>query len=252
MPDARSAPPSASSVRSIGASGTSTPAMRLARTTPKAGSPLGSEPSRAATRPPIVVPGSVRARRLDRDRVGVDADGLGRRPAAPPRATGSRSRSPRRGRAGRRPRPGPRAARGPRDTAAWSGAGPCRRPCPDRGPPRRHRGVARAPATSAGSRSAARRGAPGSAPSTPRPSRPRGRPASSARRSAAVRTPGDGRAPRSPPRSPAPTRPRQPRGDTPGRSPAASRRRERRAPRRSARTPAPRSSRPAPPAPGSR
>ena len=183
--------------------------MRLARTTPngRLAARQRALPGRDATAD--VVPGGVRARRLDGDRVGVDADGRRRRPAARPRATGSRSRSPRRGRAGRRPRPGPRAARAPRDTAAWSGAGPSRRPCPDRGPPRRHRGVARARATSAGSRSAARRGAPGSAPSTPRPSRPRGRPASSARRSAAARMPGGGRAPRSPPRSPAPTRPRR-------------------------------------------
>ena len=61
-----------------GASGTSSPAMRLASTTSNAGSPLGRLPEARPKPPHEPVAAGVGGRRLDGDRVGVDAERRGR------------------------------------------------------------------------------------------------------------------------------------------------------------------------------
>ena len=107
IPDARSVPPGRSSSRSSGARAIRTDAIRFARTTSWAGSPLGRLPVAGGDPARQPVPGRVRERRLDRDRVRVDPEDGRRRPASRRRSRGSPSRSRRRGPARRR------AARGP-------------------------------------------------------------------------------------------------------------------------------------------
>ena len=106
IPDASSEPPGRSSSRSSGASATRTPAIRLARTTSNdgpepdvAGCPARAEP------PDDGVAAGVGEGRLDRDRVGVEAQRRPRARASARRSPGSRSRSRRRGPGARRRTP---------------------------------------------------------------------------------------------------------------------------------------------------
>ena len=214
------------------ASGTSTPAIRLAATTSKAGSPLGRLPTRARIRRAMRC--ASRSRPWPRWRSGR----CRRRPRGPPRGgsprwPGCRSRTRHRG-PGRRParrrgRRRPRASARHSRVVGW-------RPVPNAMPGSSARTSSSATALWRRhvGRMTSRRptAAPGSRPSRHWPSRPRGRSGSAARRSAAARTPAGGRARR----RPMPPRPRRPRGRGPGGRhgpwPAASGRPARRAPPR--------------------
>ena len=129
MPDATRIPPGRSSSCSAGASGTSTPAMRLASTTSNGGSPVGRLPSRARTR---------RTRRFRRAFASVASMAIGSvstpRAVAAPSRTAAIARIPRAApdvedaRAGERPRSASASSAGQAQPRRRVQAGPERHP----------------------------------------------------------------------------------------------------------------------------
>ncbi len=219
------------------ASGTSTPAMRLARTTSNGGSRLGRLPTLARIR---------RTSRLRRALASVDSMAIGSvstpRASAAPSFAAAMARMP-------DPQPTSRTRAPPmalRVGASASRAARQSRVVGMEARPERHPGIEReddvvglsavAPPGRADDEPPADAQDREVLPSTPRPSPPRARSGSAARRWSAARTPGGGRAPRrSGPRPPRP-RTRRARARSRGRRPVASGRRAPRAPRRRDRT----------------
>ena len=133
-------PPGRSSSRSGAARAIRTEAIRFARTTSWAVSPDGRLPSRAVIRPARPLRAALASGRLDRDRVGVDAQDGAAHPASRRRSPGCRSRNRRPGPGRRRRGRDRRPLRSRPDTAASSGGGRSRTPSPGRDRARRRRG----------------------------------------------------------------------------------------------------------------